>query len=350
MKAAVLADDTTGALEAGALLVEVSPSCEVLLAGFESGADTVALSTESRHHPPSRAARAVRRAARKLLEGGVERFYKKTDSTLRGNITAEFEALLDNIPDRPIVYVPAYPAVGRTVVNGILLVNGRPVAETEFRNDPRNPVTESSILRLVAGRYPVVSCSRPGSLLGGEARVIVCDASSDQDLSEIAADLKKAAKPFLAAGPAAFIRHWARLSTPRAGPAPVVPLATRVLFVCGSLHPVSRRMQIEDALLATPETIDTDAEGVLMRLARTARDQMNVGGFDALAIFGGDTAAVVLRNLGVRSLRPAGEVVPGVPVSLAACRGRPFTLVTKAGGFGDDGTATRISEWLKGDR
>ena len=55
--------------------------------------------------------------------------------------------------------------------------------------------------------------------------------------------------------------------------------------------------------------------------------------FDGLTVFGGDTAYAILRTLGVTTLEPIGEILPGVPVSRIP--GRGISLISKAGGFGD---------------
>jgi uncharacterized protein YgbK (DUF1537 family) len=61
------------------------------------------------------------------------------------------------------------------------------------------------------------------------------------------------------------------------------------------------------------------------------RHSADIGGF---VLTGGDTALAVLEACGVTTLRPADEVVTGVPVSVSYPGGRP--AVTKAGAFGDD--------------
>src|SRR5882762_6252805 len=98
-----LADDATGALE---------------------------IDTETRQQSDERARAVVRSIAMRAKESGVAHIYKKTDSTLRGPIAAEFRGLLDVWPELPLVYAPAYPALGRTVRSGVLYVDGRPVSET----------------------------------------------------------------------------------------------------------------------------------------------------------------------------------------------------------------------------
>jgi uncharacterized protein YgbK (DUF1537 family) len=67
---------------------------------------------------------------------------------------------------------------------------------------------------------------------------------------------------------------------------------------------------------------------------------------DAVVLFGGDTAFAVLRALGCMSLRPIGEVLPGVPV--ARCENSGLVVVTKAGGFGEKDVVATVIERLGG--
>ena len=64
-------------------------------------------------------------------------------------------------------------------------------------------------------------------------------------------------------------------------------------------------------------------------------------------MFGGDTLIALIRALGVKSLEPLGEALPGVAVSAAPLEGRKLTIVSKAGGFGLPGIAARIREKMK---
>jgi 4-hydroxythreonine-4-phosphate dehydrogenase len=75
---------------------------------------------------------------------------------------------------------------------------------------------------------------------------------------------------------------------------------------------------------------------------------MESGRYDALVVFGGDTARAVLEELGAPRLEPLGEVLPGVPVSALPFAGRELPLVTKAGGFGEPDVVDRIRRWLRG--
>src|SRR5688572_23056519 len=89
----ILADDLTGANDVGAQfakcgirsIVLVEPDLPELPTGYE----VVVVNTESRHVAPHVAAERVRRIAELGLRAGARHFFKKTDSTLRGNIGPE---------------------------------------------------------------------------------------------------------------------------------------------------------------------------------------------------------------------------------------------------------------------
>ncbi|MBI5085319.1 MAG: four-carbon acid sugar kinase family protein, partial [Acidobacteria bacterium] len=146
MEVIVLADDLTGALEAGAQFAGAGAVAVVLTKDPPKfDVPVVIIDTETRHLAPPEAARRVFRHAQWAKDAGVALIYKKTDSTLRGNIGAELGALLGAFPGRRLTYAPAYPQLGRTVVHGRLLLDGLPVEQTPFAGDPIDPVTESNI-------------------------------------------------------------------------------------------------------------------------------------------------------------------------------------------------------------
>lgn len=91
--------------------------------------------------------------------------------------------------------------------------------------------------------------------------------------------------------------------------------------------------------------LGTAASRVLSRALGelVARHNDQIGGIVAT---GGDTALAVLGACGITALRPVGEVVTGVPVSIASPDGRP--VVTKAGAFGDDQVLARAVDVLHG--
>jgi uncharacterized protein YgbK (DUF1537 family) len=72
-------------------------------------------------------------------------FYNKTCSVFRGNIGAEFDAVLDCLDEECAVISLALPTNGRMTIQGIHYVHGRRLEESEFVNDPVHPMLESNL-------------------------------------------------------------------------------------------------------------------------------------------------------------------------------------------------------------
>lgn len=81
--------------------------------------DVIVIDTESRASPLDLAYTRVRDAARTLRGAGVKTVYKKIDSTLRGNVGSELDAVTDELGKSLSLVVPAFPADRRTTVWGI---------------------------------------------------------------------------------------------------------------------------------------------------------------------------------------------------------------------------------------
>ncbi len=94
---------------------------------------------------------------------------------------------------RPIAFAPAFPARGRTTVNGIALIDGIPVAETEMSRDPQAPVRFSNIAELLQSQQSnlqVHHCPltdlRAGRCELSVGQVVIIDAETDNDLAILA--------------------------------------------------------------------------------------------------------------------------------------------------------------------
>jgi uncharacterized protein YgbK (DUF1537 family) len=103
------------------------------------------------------------------------------------------------------------------------------------------------------------------------------------------------------------------------------------------------------ALAVSPEG-QGDPAGIAAKMGRIVRRTVEAADTDALVVFGGDTLFAILNALGVKSLEPAGEVLPGVPVSTIRLPGRTIRLVTKAGGFGEPDILQIIRRHLENPR
>jgi uncharacterized protein YgbK (DUF1537 family) len=348
-----LADDATGAMEVGVQFAHAGLAARVWFGdglpgtGVPGCGAALVLDTETRHLPAVKAYERVRGMA----AGDWVHVFKKTDSTLRGNVAAEFKGLMEVFPDRPLVYAPAYPKLGRTVVGGTLFVDGRPLAESAFAGDPLNPARESSVAEVVREcGVPVEVVADAVELTAalrrdGTSRVLICDGSTDDDLAQVAAALHASGRPCLAAGPGSFAGYWI---LPFSGTARSLrPEVDRCVVVNGSLHPISRQ-QAEAAValgwpvLTTPCERMHDPLSVAAGLALEVRELLEHGDFDGLIVFGGDTLYAILRDLGIEMVEASDELLPGVPLTRAHWRGRDLALITKAGGFGQPDVLHRI--------
>jgi uncharacterized protein YgbK (DUF1537 family) len=398
----VIADDLTGALDTGVQFVLAGVRTIVapyayLRAALRGGETPVlVVDTESRHLPPRRAAHRVAACVRAARARGIGRFFKKTDSTLRGNIGAELAALLSASGGHELFFVPALPKAGRTTRSGIQLVDGVPLHETGFARDPRDPVRGGSIEAIVGSqcRIPVVTVGRgvdPAAALtrGGQPIIVAFDAETDGDLEAIADRLALQGAPRLTAGCSGFAAFLPRLHGLPAGPTSPLALRPPLLVVSGSLHERSLEQVREAERRGTPSyEIDPGSitrpgsrsataraigerlreRGVMIVRSPEARSPLPNGAMTLLremgrlvdmvaeatvvptiAVFGGDTAFAAVEALGIRALEPLGEISQGVVVSRAEGKHGALRLVTKAGGFGPVDAIDRIRGALAGE-
>ena len=219
-KVGIFADDLTGALDASARFAArgmptfVSTTTQVPLGASELY-QVVALNMDSRHYEPRQAREAAIRASSSLNSAGFTPLFNKVDSTLRGHPGLEANAVLGALNGEMIVFAPAFPATGRTVVDGHLLVNGVPVDQTDVGRDVLSPVPASSIVEILRQntgmdvasiRLPQVR-SGPERLANlfvrmadGGAAIAVLDSESDQDLWNIVVAASRSNKQIVLTG------------------------------------------------------------------------------------------------------------------------------------------------------
>jgi D-threonate/D-erythronate kinase len=152
---ALIADDLSSATDCGAQIVRSGLSVVVPLGGYSfparaHAAQVISVDTDSRSLSTDHAYVKVKAASQQLVATGWTNFYKSVDSTLRGNLGAEVEAVLDIVKSDCAVIAPAFPKYGRTTVDGVQYLHGRPLHETEFGTDPTVPVRDADIARRLA--------------------------------------------------------------------------------------------------------------------------------------------------------------------------------------------------------
>lgn len=237
----VVADDLTGANATGVGLAALGMEVwSVLTAGeapaLTGSAQALMRVTESRAIPPAEAAGRVGAATEELLAAGATTFGKRIDSTLRGNLGAELEAMLDVLERAGrrhlALVVPAYPASGRVVAGGYLLVHGVPVQETGAGTDPSAPVLFSRTAQVLAQqtRLPMEPLALDLVLQGPEAvrevldgairrgqHVVVADATTDAHIETIARAAATLDHPVLSVDPGPFTTALNRVRLQKAG-------------------------------------------------------------------------------------------------------------------------------------
>lgn len=173
----VIADDLTGANDTGVQFARQGLPTNVLLEGAvlaDTGdAAVIVIDTNSRASATSDAYQKVQAVAKQAQQAGFRYFYKKLDSTLRGNIGAELQAILDlGLHDFAFV-MPALPMNGRTTIGGHHLLHGIPVSATELAKDPKCPVAETVLPELLRQQTSVlVGHIGFTELLQGEAAIV----------------------------------------------------------------------------------------------------------------------------------------------------------------------------------
>jgi len=417
----VIADDFTGACDVAVQFEKQGLETVVLtdvefLSSFKGKGvfDVVVVDTETRNLTSEDTYRKVRGAVRFLQQNNVKLVYKKIDSTLRGNIGAEINAVMDELNVKAVIVAPAFPDQKRTVINGQLLVNGVSIEKTEYAYDPLNPVSDSRISMLIerqakkkVGEIPlsrirkdvdaIVEAIR--SRIEAGKRIIVADAEFQSDLERIArASLALNVLPCGSAGLASALSSQ-------------LAVQSRVLIVSGSVNNVTLN-QIETAvkklnikviqpclseslldeeklklaskdLVREAEKALAEGKDVIIRLAdskslisaiqkagkkcgmtklqvaeillsilsKAVRRILDKHRVDGLILIGGDTSIKIMTGLGAEAIRIEGEFLPGVPSGrIIGGAHDGMRVITKAGGFGDRYTLVKMIKSVKSIR
>lgn len=224
----IIADDLTGANDT-ALQFHLRGSNTQILLDYEGylqaikNAQTWAISTETRNVPVDMAYSKVKAATKIFIEKlNLEFFYKKIDSTLRGNIAVETLTMLEVLNWDAAVIVPAFPSEGRTTVGGYHLLKGIPIERTELARDVHSPIFESHIPTLLASQLnednkDLVGLIELSTIMNGAGpilfklnelisqgkKLIVADAVSTTDIEQIVLAINKSDYNILPTGSSA---------------------------------------------------------------------------------------------------------------------------------------------------
>ncbi|WP_296258609.1 MULTISPECIES: four-carbon acid sugar kinase family protein [unclassified Pseudomonas] len=392
----IIADDLSGAADCAIAFASAGLSTVVTLdAAHDIGdASVVAIDTDTRRLSQTQAGARTLTAFQTLLKPG-QRLYKKIDSTLRGNWAVEVAALA---PYAGLAIIaPAFPATGRTTLQGKVLVNGQPLESTDtwkLEHADRSADIASMLqevglcvatltLKTLRGD-PAVLAQHISSVANSEVRALIIDAQISEDLQTLARVTAAMAEPLFWVGSGGLARELAALPelACASGQAPIAAREKHAptLVLVGSLSSVSERqcamlkertsigelivppavlrqgishgdwagwgMRIgqylrrgDDLLLriGRDEAFDP-AEGARLSTLLAAMVRPHFAHVGGLVATGGETARAMLGAVGIGSLQLLCEIEAGVAF------GHPITgrdghrpgVVTKAGAFGTD--------------
>lgn len=401
-KVLVLADDFTGANDAGVSLAETGMRVDVAFdEHYQGDAQALILNSDSRALTKTEAVRRVSALLQKR-EGSVAPRWavKKIDSTLRGNVGAEIETMMQALACSLAIVAPAYPSAGRVTQGGRCYVNGVLLTETEFASDPKTPVTHADIATLITQQSQMpcraialteLDTTLCHSVTSGEIAIV--DAQTDADLDAIIAGIARRQRRVLLVGSGGVCDALARhLAHRQHGPLLAVvgsmsEIAQRQIAVLHG-HPRVRQITIDVEQAFTgvttsdaqriaeviqrglhcvvTTTVDAQTreriseqcrvrgvtraelgERVCRHLAQLVKAALHSSQPGALYLSGGDVAIAVATALNATGFQITGRVAQCVPYGhfLGSHWQRP--VMTKAGGFGSETTLREVVDSIE---
>ncbi|HAN44391.1 MAG TPA: hypothetical protein DCP97_03270 [Ruminococcaceae bacterium] len=374
---------------------------------IDSNIEVLVIDTETRHLSSAAAYRVVFSIVKQASEIGIPYIYKKTDSALRGNIGAELAAAVHASGKGHINFIPAFPQMNRTTANGIHYINGVPLAQSVFGNDPFEPVRYSDIKEIIASQSEIethIIGNKAAEAISSANGVLVYDSGSKEDIENIAAELIKKDEMHLIAGCAGFASILPK-ALKLGGKQPQMPeLSTNMLIVCGSVNPVSVAQcdyaeskgapryrlipeqklnpgwaeskeadefvrKLHDSCEKNPIVIldSNDIKGaestavyaqkrgieseqmrtrIMSVMGRLLERLLDAGFNGTVFIMGGDSLIGFIHQAGIKAIFPVCELDCGVVLSQLERNGKALNVISKSGGFGKETLFGDLSKML----
>ncbi len=341
----VIADDLTGANDTGVQFARQGARTIVPLdwhdlTSLGRHADVLVLSTNSRGLPTGAAAQRAKLAAQALRKARVAAIYKKIDSTFRGSVGAELDAILDIYPARLTILAPSFPPAGRAVINGTLTVDGIPVHRTAIGRDPVAPVRQSHLptllraqsrrsihhlpIEILRARWPRAARAIR-SWQPTDGGLVVADAATAADLRRLARLIAQEGLLGVAAGSAGLAAAlsvalpWRRRRLRR-----LSSVEHPILLVVGSPNPTSLAQVTDFERRRSGGVIRGDIREVLAGPERFRRELECILGKASAEVAAGRDTVITLAQVsdGRPALRRRGSSARGkrlAPLSLRQC-------------------------------
>jgi uncharacterized protein YgbK (DUF1537 family) len=408
-----VADDFTGATDLASTLVK-SGMRTVQLLGVPRrdlpvpDSDAIVIALKSRSNAAEEAVMMSLAALDWLRQNGARQYFFKYcstfDSTDNGNIGPVADAMLDVLDAPYTVFNPAFPTNKRTVFKGHLFVGDELLSDSGMRNHPLNPMTDSSLPRVLArqSKYKVGLVQYDSIVRGADAvreemqrlagqglRHIVLDSITDEHLMTLGKACSDLALVTGGSGMAMGLpdnfRQSGDLKPGRSQQMPAVEGAAAVLSGSCSiatqgqvahmkaghdafqLDPIAiaqgrdvaaeaidwARSKIGDKpILLYSTAVPEEVGAVQSKLGREHSGaiveetmgkiarELVAAGVRRLVVAGGETSGAVVSALGVEGLDIGREIDPGVPWTFSIGEPR-LALALKSGNFGSEDFFTK---------
>ena len=277
MRIGIIADDYTGSADTGVQFAKKGLKTTIVqeqsrIRDAFTRSSVVVVDTESRSDSPEIAYEKVMSATVELQKTRCDLIYKKIDSTLRGNVGIELDAMLDTQENSTVLICPAYPKAGRISIGGYHLVHHQLIQNTEIAEDTEFPLKESHIPTLLRqqSRYQV-SLIEMADVTKGKlalqhainqhitdgARIIIIDAITQRDLSMIASVIADFESQLIICGSGGLAEELSEVIQD-------VPERTEnILVIAGSVRSMTAQQIVQASKQLKVHVIDINTEQAL---------------------------------------------------------------------------------------
>lgn len=277
MRIGIIADDYTGSADTGVQFAKKGLKTTIIqepsrIRDAFTRSSVVVIDTESRSDSPESAYKKVMSATIEFQKTGCDLIYKKIDSTLRGNVGIELDAILDTQDVSTVLMCPAYPKTGRITIGGYHLVHQELIQNTEIAEDAEFPIKESHIPTILRrqSRYQVSLIEMADVTVGklslmqtikqhitDGARIIVIDAISQRDLTTIASVIAEFESQLVICGSGGLAEELSDVIQD-------VPERTeKILVIAGSVRSVTAQQIVQASKQLKVHVIDINIEQIL---------------------------------------------------------------------------------------
>ncbi|MDK2877404.1 MAG: D-threonate/D-erythronate kinase [Thermoanaerobacteraceae bacterium] len=412
-KLCIIADDLTGATDTGVQFSKFGISTAVVfnyltIKDLTFDFDIVSINAGTRNIDREVAYSRVKDIVRTLRDMNFKLYYKKIDSTLRGQPDVEIEAMMDEMGYEMAFIVPSFPANGRKVEKGYLYIDKNLKEEQSnfqsigfvpdiFKNKKDKPVSLIEIEDVRKGASNLKQ--KIDELRKLKKQIFVIDAVSNDDLMNIAIAVKDYATRSVIAGSAGLASciplTWKIVKEYQQFPGgkPILFLAgTRNMVTAEQIKTLTAFSSVKvvemnseeiikgkndeelnrvtdetkkalhegkivvvaiDSLLKSQKEIynqeisSENAKKVAKSFGVVAKNIVSDKLIKALVVTGGDVAINVFDTMEAKGIILENEILPGIPVGRLIGGGfEGLHVVTKAGGFGDKDSFINIVNYL----